>query len=116
MDKISAENLIECSNLDQTELREKENSKIVNEEDLNCEDSNEPAYKDYALRQAKMQVQLTEFDTELIRKQQLHQKMLDNVKGEYTIDSKMQDLTNKIESLEKEMKDLLDLISTADTK
>ena len=66
MDKISAENMMECSNLDQTEqqpnnskllftelhssigeferLREKENSTIVIEEDLNVEDSNQPAY------------------------------------------------------------------------
>ena len=42
--------------------------------------------------------------------------MLDNIKGEYTIDTNMQDLKNKIESLEKEKKDLLDLISTADRK
>ena len=34
--------------------------------------------KDYALRQAKMQIQLNEYDNELFKKQMLHQKMLES--------------------------------------
>ena len=131
LNKISAENMNKCSNLHQTEpqininellftelqskldefdqLREKEHSKIVNEEDSNCETSNEQTYKDYVLSQAKMQVQLTEFDTNLIIKHQLHQSMLNNIRSEQCIDmASITNMRNKIDSLEKEKKDLIE--------
>lgn len=76
--------------------------------------------KDYALRQAKMQLQLGEFDTELLKKQSLHQKMLQSLVHltgrDSKLESNMDELKNRIELLEKEKEDLLDQIRTSDRK
>lgn len=86
----------------------------------NLKATNEPADKDYALRQAQMQFQLGEFDSELMKKQYLHQKMLDNLtqlSGKDTkLESNMDELKSRIDSLEKEKIDLLDQIRISDKK
>jgi len=67
-----------------------------------------------------MQFQLGEFDSELMKKQYLHQKMLDNLvqlSGKDTkLESNMDELKSRIGSLEKEKEDLLDQIRTTDRK
>jgi hypothetical protein len=67
-----------------------------------------------------MQFQLGEFDSELMKKQYLHQKMLDNLvqlSGKDTkLESNMDELKSRIDSLEKEKEDLLDQIRTTDRK
>ena len=86
----------------------------------------EPADKDYALRQAQMQYQLTEYDSELLRKQVLFQKMMENNKlassgssgvgGTATVGASSsssvnaEEMRSKIESLEAEKADLLETI------
>jgi hypothetical protein len=62
-------------------LRDKEQTNIIqnNENDELNSVSNEPADKDYALRQAQYQFQLGEFDNELMKKQHLHQKLLEKL-------------------------------------
>jgi kinesin family protein 4/21/27 len=100
------------------QLKEKsEKSALIDDADkqeLNIID--DVADKDYAFRQAQMQVQLTEYDSELMRKQVLFQKMLENNINS-KLDSQMDELKHKIESLEKEKDELLDVIraSTADS-
>jgi hypothetical protein len=58
-------------------LRDKEQTNIIqnNENDELNSVSNEPADKDYALRQAQYQFQLGE----LMKKQHLHQKLLEKL-------------------------------------
>ena len=67
-----------------------------------------------------MQFQLGEFDSELMKKQYLHQKMLENLvqlSGKDTkLESNMDELKSRIDSLEKEKEDLLDQIRTTDRK
>jgi kinesin family protein 4/21/27 len=102
-------------------LRDKEQTNLMqnndNEDELN---SNEPADKDYALRQAQMQFQLGEFDTELMKKQYLHQKMIENLtqlsSKDTKLESNMDELKSRIDSLEKEKEDLMDQIRTSDRK
>ena len=100
------------------QLKEKsEKSALIEDaekQELNIID--DVADKDYALRQAQMQVQLTEYDSELMRKQVLFQKMLENNINS-KLDTQMDELKHKIESLEKEKDELLDVIraSTADS-
>ena len=100
-------------------IADKEAEMIQNDEEMNAI-TNEPVDKDYALRQAQMQFQLGEFDSELMKKQYLHQKMLDNLThltGRDTkLESNMDELKHRIDSLEKEKEDLLDQIRTSDRK
>ncbi len=69
--------------------------------------------KDYALRQAKMQIQLNEYDNELFKKQMLHQKMLESTSlygGGIKYENSIEDLKHQVDSLEREKEELLDLI------
>jgi kinesin family protein 4/21/27 len=79
---------------------------------------NEPVDKDYAFRQAKMQYQLSEYDTELMKKQFLFQKMLENnINSQHaTLDSNMDELKSKIDTLEKEKEELMETIRSSDTR
>ena len=97
------------------QLKDKEQLSMIQENEQNlatCDSVNEPVDKDFALRQAKMQYQLTEYDTELMKKTQLFQKMLENNmnKHENKIEANMDDLKTRIDALEKEKEDLLDVI------
>ncbi len=99
------------------QLKDKEHLSMIQENDQNLANcDNEPVDKDFALKQAKMQYQLTEYDTELMKKQQLFQKMLENNmnKHENKIESNMEELKTKIDMLEKEKEDLLDVIRNGD--
>lgn len=103
-------------------LRDKEQTNLIqsNENDELNNVSNEPADKDYALRQAQYQFQLGEFDNELMKKQYLHQKMLENLtqlsSKDTKLESNMDELKSRIDSLEKEKEDLMDQIRTSDRK
>ena len=73
--------------------------------------ANEPVDKDHTLRIAGMQYRLNEYDTELIKKQQLYDKMFDNKNNTHenkqTVTAEMETLIAKIDSLEKERDELL---------
>ncbi len=101
------------------QLKEKEQSNEMHqEENADFVQTNEQEDKDFALRQAKMQIQLTEYDSELMKKQMLFKKMMDNNLSsikDYKFDSSMDELKSKIESLEKEKEELHDMIRNADT-
>lgn len=100
-------------------IKESENEEQaeMTESELNL-DQNEPMEKDFALRQAKMQCQLSEYDTELAKKEILFRKMIENninsIK-DARFEANMAELKLKIESLEKEKEDLLDVIRNGDT-
>jgi hypothetical protein len=80
----------------------------------------EPLEKDYALRQAQMQVQLTEYDSELAKKELIFRKMVENnlnaQKESTEFDISMQELKTKINALEKEKEELQDLVRNADSR
>jgi len=69
-----------------------------------------PADKEFTIRQAQMQFQLTEYDSDLQRKQALHSKMLDNLSHTHmTSMGNMEQLLiieSRIDCLEREKKDL----------
>jgi hypothetical protein len=71
------------------------------------------ADKEYALKQAQMQVQLTEYDSMLMNKQVLFQKMLENNLNA-RMDGQMDELKAKIEALEKEKKELMEVVRLGD--
>ena len=82
----------------------------------------EPAEKDYALRQAQMQVQLTEYDSELAKKESLFKKMMENqtysgMFGGYegATSSGVDELKSKIAALEKEKEELQDMLRSSDS-
>jgi kinesin family protein 4/21/27 len=67
------------------------------------------------LRQAKMQYQLTEYDSELAKKEQLFRKMCENnafssINDTKLLSTNMEELKHKIESLEKEKEELLETL------
>lgn len=73
---------------------------------------------DYALRQAKMQVQLTEYDTELTKKEYLFRKMQENamstsLNDPLHLEACMDDLKTKIIALEKEKEELQDMLRSS---
>jgi len=82
-------------------------------------DENQPIDKDYALRQAKMQIQLTEYDAELCKKQMLHQRMIETTSqyGMLNLNYQncMDDLKHKVELLEKEKEDLHELLKQGES-
>jgi kinesin family member 4 len=77
-------------------------------------DQSEPVDKDYAFRQAKMQVQLNDYDTELAKKEQLHKRMLENIMSSYgcctPVVGDMDELKSRIETLEREKEELQDML------
>lgn len=82
----------------------KDSSEIMNEPEVS--DLNEPMEKDYALRQAKMQCQLSEYDTELAKKEILFQKMVENTVS-MRYEAQMEEFKHRIDALEKEKEDLI---------
>lgn len=75
----------------------------------------EPADKEFALRQAKMQVQLSEYDSELMKKEILHRKMLENILSTAK-DTSTEELKSRIELLEREKEELQELVRTGDSR
>lgn len=96
------------------ELKVKEEKAIAAEPEPETEliSPNEPVDKEYVMRQARMQFQLTEYDAELAKKEMLFQKMRENNYEDQLLRSShnMQDLRSKIDSLEKEKEDLMDAL------
>ena len=75
----------------------------------------EPADKEFALRQAKMQVQLSEYDSELMKKEMLHRKMLENILSTAK-DTNTEELKSRIELLEREKEELQELVRSGDSQ
>jgi hypothetical protein len=79
----------------------------------------EPLDKDFALRQAQMQVQLTEYDSELATKEHLFRQMMENnqiEQAETRLTVNMDELKCKIKTLEKEKEELQNFVAKADSK
>lgn len=108
---------------DQMKVKEEQNQLPNADQEMN-ENANdnviEPADKDYAFRQAQMQIQLSEYDSELAKKELIFRKMLENnmssQHGASRYDINMDELKSKINSLEKEKEELLDIIRAAESK
>ena len=84
-------------------------------------DANEPVDTEHTLKMAGMQHQLNEYNTELIRKQQVFQKMLQNSTNTHenhsiNVDSELAGLKSKIELLEREKDELLKTKHVAEQK
>lgn len=110
---------------DQMKVKEEQNQPNADQEmNENNENGNdniiEPADKDYAFRQAQMQFQLSEYDSELAKKEQIFRKMIENnmssQNGTSRYDINMDELKSKINALEKEKEELLDIIRAAESK
>ncbi len=87
------------------------------EEEMETGHDTSPADKEFTLRQAQMQFQLTEYDTDLQRKQALHSKMLDNLSNSHMANiGNIDDLKLRIECLEKEKEDLQRCLTSSDRK
>jgi hypothetical protein len=100
------------------QLRDKPSEPLPNEEE-SAEDqvhSDPAAEKEFTLRQAQMQFQLTEYDSDLQRKQALHSKMLDNLTRTHMSMGNMEELRTRIESLEGEKLELQRVINSSDRK
>ena len=78
--------------------------------------SNEPADKEFTLRQARMQYQLADFDSELVKKQSLHQKMVENLTRTNMTFENLDELKSRIECLEREKEELQGVIKSSDKK
>ncbi len=100
------------------EKESKEELKEDLEEDLTLGGHDtSPADKEFTLRQAQMQFQLTEYDSDLQRKQSLHSKMLDNLSHTHMASmGNMEELKSRIECLEREKEDLQRCLTTSDRK
>lgn len=100
------------------QLRDKPSEPAQNEEETaETEVQGDPAVeKEFTLRQAQMQFQLTEYDSDLQRKQALHSKMLDNLTRSHASMGNMDELKSRIQSLESEKLDLQRLINSSDRK
>jgi len=103
-------------------LRDKEQTNSISSyeiEELNSL-SNEPAYKYYVLRQAQMQLDLGKFDNELMKKQYLHQKMLEDLtqlsSKDTKLESNMNELKSRIDLLQKEKENLENQTGISDIK
>jgi len=123
---------IQLMNEMQSKLGEFEQLKVAREEQTNLlgaesdmtltGDANEPLDKEHTLKMAGMQHQLNEYNSELIKKQQVFQKMLDNNTNKHeshqvtNVDSELATLKSKIESLEREKDDLLKTKHVAEQK
>jgi hypothetical protein len=123
---------IQLMNEMQSKLGEFEQLKVAREEQTNLlgaesdmtltADVNEPLDKEHTLKMAGMQHQLNEYNSELIKKQQVFQKMLDNNTNKHeshqvtNVDSELATLKSKIESLEREKDELLKTKHVAEQK
>lgn len=67
-----------------------------------------------------MQMQLTEYDTELMKKQQLFKRMIENnassARDDTRIEASLEELKSKIEGLEREKEDLQNQLRTGDSR
>lgn len=104
------------------ESREHQSNLIAVENDTMIDgDANEPVDTEHTLKMAGMQHQLNEYNTELIRKQQVFQKMLQNSTNTHenhsiNVDSELAGLKSKIELLEREKDELLKTKHVAEQK
>ena len=104
------------------DVREHQSNLIAVENDTMIDgDVNEPVDTEHTLKMAGMQHQLNEYNTELIRKQQVFQKMLQNSSNTHennsvNVDSELASLKSKIESLEREKDELLKTKHVAEQK
>lgn len=106
----------------QQQQQQADNDEADQEQQQQQQNPLEPAEKDYALRQAQMQVQLTEYDSELAKKESLFKKMMENqtysgMFGGYegATSSGVDELKSKISALEKEKEELQDMLRSSDS-
>ena len=62
-----------------------------------------------------MQVQLSEYDSELMKKEILHRKMLENILSTAK-DTNTEELKSRIELLEREKEELQELVRSGDSR
>ena len=85
-----------------------------NSENNESDNNTDHEDKEFTLRQAQMQYQLTEYDTNLQRKQALHSKMLESLTQSHGSMDNMTELKSRIELLEAEKSDLQRVVSSND--
>lgn len=105
------------------EAGEQQTNLIAAENDMTlATDANEPVDTEHTLKMAGMQHQLNEYNTELMRKQQVFQKMLENNSNKHetqqamNVETELASLKSKIDLLEREKEELLKTKHVAELK
>ena len=103
------------------QIKEIEKSMAIKQEaeqELIMQNFNEPVDTDYVMRQAKMQWQLTEYDSELAKKEQLFRKVRENtydsINDVKLATTNIDELKGQIDALEREKDKLQDLLRSSE--